>query len=80
MEYTSLKELYLNLLPVFKVKQRLISFSKYTGISNKDIWEYLTINKWKKSVGLTISDMINDIIIVDEDDIYKFKEVENEKN
>ena len=80
MEYTSLKELYLNLLPVFNVKQRLISFSKYTGISNKDIWEYLTINKWKKSVGLTISDMINDIIIVDEDDIYKFKEVENEKN
>ena len=80
MEYTSLKELYLNLLPVFNVKQRLISFSKYTGILNKDIWEYLTINKWKKSVGLTISDMINDIIIVDEDDIYKFKEVENEKN
>ena len=73
MEYTSQKELYLALIPVFKVKQRLIKTTKY-NITNKDIWTYLSINKWKNSHNLTISEIVNDIINVDEELINNYKE------
>lgn len=65
MEYTSLKDLYNKLIPVFNVKQRVIKHSKYPYITNEDIWKYLTETKWKKAINLKISEMINDIIILD---------------
>ena len=71
MEYLSQKELYIALLPVFRVKKRLNSVTKYPNTKNSDIWTYLTINKWKNSIGLTISDMVNDIILVDVNDVNK---------
>ena len=63
-EYSSLKELYLRLKPAFSVKQRLNS-QKYPYIKNEDIWNYLSINKWKTANDLSISDMVDDIIHVD---------------
>ena len=73
MEYGSLKELYISLLPVFNVKKRLFNYEDKTSITNEDIWKYLTITKWKSSYDLCISDMVNDIILVDGNDILKFK-------
>ena len=73
MEYTSQEELYIKLLPVFKVKRRLNNKTKYPSITNIDIWKYLIKTKWKHSVNLTISEVVNDIIIVDPNLIYKFK-------
>lgn len=63
-EYSSLKELYLRLKPAFSVKQRLNS-QKYPYIKNEDIWNYLSINKWKTANNLSISEMVDDIIHVD---------------
>ena len=37
----------------------------YDYITRTDIWNYLKINKWCKDVGLTIADMVDDIIMVD---------------
>ena len=65
MEYTSQLELYKALLPVFKVKERLLSISNYNDVTNEDIWIYLIVTKWKNSHNLTISEMVNDIIMVD---------------
>ena len=73
MEYTSQKDLYLAVLPAFKVKHRLISITDYK-ITNKQIWEYLTVNKWKNSYNLTISEVVNDIINVDIEKIESYKE------
>ena len=72
MEYANQKELYLALLPAFSVKQRLNSITKYPSTKNSDIWKYLTIHKWKNSIGLTISDMVNDIIMVDVTEVNNF--------
>ena len=69
MEFTSIKELYRKLIPAFNVKKRLIKNSKYQDITNENIWSYLVESKWKKSYGLTISDMVNDIITTDLEDI-----------
>ena len=63
-EYSSLKELYLRLKPAISVKQRLNS-QKYPYIKNEDIWNYLSINKWKTANNLSISEMFDDIIHVD---------------
>ena len=65
MEFSSQQELYKKLLPVFNVKKRLIQNSKYKHITNQDIWTYLTENKWKTALDLTISDIVNDIINLD---------------
>ena len=65
MEYGSQLELYLALLPVFSVKKRLLSITEYKDITDEDIWHYLSINKWRKSYGLTLSEIVNDIILLD---------------
>ena len=69
MEYSSQLELYLALLPVFKVKHRLLSITNYKDITDEDIWKHLTLTKWKHSRNLTISEMVNDIIMLDTNNI-----------
>ena len=71
MEFTSINQLYKILIPAFNAKRRLIKHSKYKHITNENIWLYLTENKWKKSYGLTLSDMVNDIMIADLEEINK---------
>ena len=75
MGYSSQLELYRALLPVFNVKKRLLEYAKYNDITNNDIWRYLSINKWKNSHNLTISEIVNDIMLIDAIDIIKFKGV-----
>ena len=70
-EYKSQKELFDSLKPAFSVKLRLIQ-KDYDYITKNDIWNYLKINKWCKDVGLTISEMVDDIIMVDIDKVDRF--------
>jgi len=69
--YTSGKELFTSLIPAFNVKLRLIK-KDYDYITRTDIWNYLKINKWCKDVGLTIADMVDDIMMVDIDKVDRF--------
>ena len=75
MEFTSLSQLYRKLIPAFNVKQRLIKNSKYKDITNENIWSYLTDTKWRNAKDLSLSEMINDIITVDLENIIKNLEV-----
>ena len=74
MEFTSLGQLYRKLIPVFNVKKRLILNSKYKDITNENIWLYLTESKWRQANNLSLPEMINDIITVDLEEIYKYME------
>lgn len=65
MEYTSQEELYNSLVSVFAVKRRLLSITKYNYLTDKDIWLYLANMKWKYAIGLTLNEIINDIINID---------------
>lgn len=65
MEFTSQYQLYKSLLPAFQVKKRLMQYSKHKDITNEDIWKYLINNKWRQTKGLTLSEMVNDIITLD---------------
>ena len=65
MEFTTQQELFKALTPVFKVKIRLISITEYDYISKNDIFRYLSTNKWLYDKGLTLAEVVNDIINVD---------------
>ena len=71
-EYKSQKELYLALVPGLNVKMRIIRNSEYNYIKKEDIWNYLRTNKWCKDINLCISEMVNDIINVEERLIDKY--------
>ena len=71
-EYKSQKELYLALVPALNVKMRIIRNSEYNYIKKEDIWNYLRTNKWCKDINLCISEMVNDIINVEEKMIDKY--------
>ena len=70
-EYKSMRELFNSLKPAFDVKLRLIN-KDYDYITRTDIWNYLKINKWCKDVNLSISEMVDDIMMVD---IYNHKHI-----
>jgi len=76
LEYQSLEDLYKDLKGAFNVKLRLIG-EDYKHIKAKDIWDYLRIHKWSKDKGLTLSEMVNDIIEVDikKVDIYRREKI-----
>lgn len=71
MEYKNQLELYQKLVPVFKVKERLINISQNNDVTINDIWHYLAINKWRNSTNLTLADIVNDIINIDVDIVKK---------
>ena len=70
--YNSVEELYQGLEPALNVKLRLLRKSKYDYITKEDIWNCLKETKWKVAVDLTLGEMVNDIIHIDnkEIDIY----------
>lgn len=72
MEFATQKDLYVKLLPAFKVKERLIKVTKYKYITNADIWIYLSKTKWKYSYNLTIFDIVNDIITISVEEINEY--------
>ena len=69
MEFASQYELYKKILPAFNVKKRLMKHNQNNNITNEDIWKYLIENKWKNSHDLTLAEIINDIITLDEEKI-----------
>ena len=73
MEYKTQKELYLNLVPALNVKMKSLKRDNYKDITKEDIWNYLKDTKWKFSIDLTLSDMVNDIIKTDNIDIKNYK-------
>ena len=76
MEFNNLMELYLAVLPAFNVKKRLLSVTNYKDITNEDIWMYLANTKWKYGHNLTLSDIVNDIILIDAKEIINYKGAE----
>jgi len=71
-EYKSLKELQEALIPAFNVKLRILKSKGIDNISKDDIWNYLRINRWEKATNLGISEMVSDIINVNELDINSY--------
>lgn len=59
------EELYNRVLPALYSKVKETRKFGFKHITEKDIWNYLVENEWKKRVNLELSDIISDILYVD---------------
>ena len=64
-EFGSKEELYKRVKPALRAKKQELTRLGYTHIKEVDIWNYLIEIKWKKANGLMLSDVVSDIIHVD---------------
>ena len=71
-EYHSQEELYDMLIPAMNVKLTKLKEDMYYDIKYDDIWNYLRDSKWKDSVNLTLGEMVNDIIHVNNLDLINY--------
>ena len=68
-EKITLESLYRKLRPAFFVKIRVLKLRRMEYIKMEDIWNYLKEQKWILTNNLTIAEMVNDIIHVENYDV-----------
>ena len=70
-------DLYKRVLPALNCKTRELEKLGFKNIKKEDIWNYLIKNKWITVKGLKLSDMVDDILNIDNnilvDNITKMK-------
>ena len=79
--FSSVEELYERIKPALMAKCQEMKRSGYAYITENDIWNYLKEKKWKTAVGLSLAEMVSDVL--DSDDVYidsYFKDKLNTKN
>jgi len=69
MEFDNLQDLYKRMLPALRTKRHELSRKGFEYIREEDIFECLSLSKWKMAQGLTVSDMVSDILSVDMDEL-----------
>lgn len=65
IEFNSVKELYKRVTPALKTKRRIL-LKKGINVKENKIFEYLIKEKWSNETNLTLSDIVSDIINVDD--------------
>ena len=65
MEFNSLEDLRNRLEIAMTTKVDELKDKGITYITNDDIWDYLTSTKWKKDKGLTLAEMVDDILKIE---------------
>lgn len=61
MEIKSQEELLNRLKPALRTKRNELELAGIRIVTEKDIWNY-NISKWKNSTGLTLADLVDDIL------------------
>lgn len=69
LNFRNLDELYNRIKPALYSKVEEIKKNNISYIKEEDIWNYLSINKWKNSESLTLNDMVTDIMDLKIDDV-----------
>ena len=72
IEFDNLEELKKRITPALKTKLKELKNNNYNLITIEDIWNYLIKYKWKTSKNLTLYDIINDILKINNDDIEEY--------
>ena len=72
IEFNNLQELKKRVTPALDTKLKELKNYNYNLITTEDIWNYLTKNKWKKSSNLTLYDIINDLLNLNNEDIEEY--------
>ena len=72
IEFNSIIDLYNRVKPALNSKIKELKREKYDYIKEEDVWNYLVKNKWADSSGLVLSDIVNDILHIENDKIDTF--------
>ena len=72
IEFNSLKELYVRLLPALNTKVTELKRYDLDYIKVEDIWNYLRLSKWSKANNLLLYQMVDDILNLDNEEIDEF--------
>ena len=65
--FKSVEDLYKRVLPALRSKVKELIREKTTYVKEEDIWNFLVESKWKNSSGLELSDIVDDILNVNND-------------
>ena len=65
-EFTSLEELYNRLKPALEAKRIEMKRNGFNYIKIVDIWNYLKEIKWKKARDLSLYEMVDDVLNIDD--------------
>lgn len=81
IKFNSLEDLYNRLKPALRSKIKELRKLEKKYIQEIDIFEYLTDTKWESSNNLTLDQMVDDILYVDNNklDEYVQKKIIDEK-
>ena len=66
-------DLYKRLLPALNCKVRELEKLHILNIKKDDIWNYLIKEKWDNIAKTELSEMVDDILNLDNDLLFKFK-------
>lgn len=79
IEFKSLTELKKRVTPALYTKLKELKSQNYKYVTIDDIWNFL-IKDWKKGKNLTLYDIINDILNLNNEDIEEFAIKRSEQN
>jgi hypothetical protein len=65
MEFKSLQELYKRIYPALLSKKMDLYRCGYNYIKEEDIWNCLRESKWKQAANLSLSEMVNDVLLIE---------------
>ena len=71
-DFETLEQVYHRLKPALYTKKVEMQRRGITYIQEQDIWNYLQEVRWKRTSGLTIADMVNDILNTNDYDIESY--------
>ena len=72
LEFDNLNELYSRLKPALYSKNQEFKRDNISYIKEVDIWNYLSLNKWKNSKSLTLAEMVEDIMSLNKEDVKSY--------
>ena len=70
--FKDINDLYNRLKPALRSKVKELKIRHNIIIKEEDIFKYLSNNKWNKSNDLTLYDMVDDILYLNDDMIIDF--------
>ena len=65
VNFNSISELYNRVYPALKSKVKELKRNKIDYVKEVDVWNCLVEYKWKKSIGLDLSEIVDDILNID---------------
>lgn len=76
--FGTLKDLYERVLPALKSKVKELKNNHLSFITEKDVWDCLRKNKWNGETDLTLYDIVNDILFIEEKELLDFMHFKQE--